>query len=51
MNPNNPLQKYFRQPKIYMALPSKGGQQVLPAWRGGSDPGRDWQSDTGVRVR
>ncbi len=24
MNPNNPLQKYFRQPKIYMALPSKG---------------------------
>lgn len=24
MNPNNPLQKYFRQPKIYMSLPSKG---------------------------
>ena len=24
MTANNPLQKYFRQPKIYMALPSKG---------------------------
>lgn len=24
MNPNNPLQKYYRQPKIFMALPSKG---------------------------
>jgi hypothetical protein len=24
MSANNPLQKYFRQPKIYMALPSKG---------------------------
>lgn len=24
MTPNNPLQKYFRQPKIYISLPSKG---------------------------
>lgn len=24
MNQNNPLQKYFRQPKIYIPLPSKG---------------------------
>jgi predicted Zn-ribbon and HTH transcriptional regulator len=24
MTPNNPLQKYFRQPKIFMSLPSKG---------------------------
>ncbi len=24
MNPNNPLQRYFRQPKIYISLPSKG---------------------------
>lgn len=24
MNPNNPLQKYYRQAKIFMALPSKG---------------------------
>jgi len=24
MNPNNPLQKYYRQPKIYTSLPSKG---------------------------
>jgi hypothetical protein len=24
MNQNNPLQKYFRQPKIYIKLPSKG---------------------------
>lgn len=24
MTPNNPLQKYFRQPKIYIKLPSKG---------------------------
>ena len=24
MNPTNPLQKYYRQPKIYISLPSKG---------------------------
>ena len=24
MNPANPLQKFFRQPKIYVSLPSKG---------------------------
>ncbi len=24
MNPANPLQKFFRQPKIYVTLPSKG---------------------------
>ena len=24
MNPNNPLQKYFRQPKVFISLPSKG---------------------------
>ena len=32
MPQNNPLQKYFRQPKVYMSLPSKGlyyGEQAL----------------------
>lgn len=36
MQPVNPLQKYFRQPKIYISLPSKGLYYPAEAFQGDS---------------